>query len=102
MAAANVTITKKSVTGDQRRHYGTLNLGVYATGGSTYTASSFGLSKLAQLRLQSCGVLAGVPKIISIDTSGLKLQGWVPSTAAEIANTTDLTAMVVWWEAVGT
>lgn len=102
--ALSVTVEKRDVKGSDRVHRGFLNLGAYATGGIAYTPQAFGFgSKIAQLRLQQVGVLAGAPKLATVDETNSKIQAWslAAAPAAEVANATDLSAMVLRFEATG-
>jgi len=98
---ATATITNKNVTGNRRAHSGTMNLGVYATGGVAFTPSLFGIWRLDNVELPAIGLLAGAPRQLAIDWPNNKIMAF-DATGTQIAGAVDLSAMVVRFSARGT
>lgn len=105
--ALGVTITKKHVLGDEREHYGTLNLGVYATNGVAFTPGTFGLNKLSDLEIDNTGFL-GAANAANLrhaveDKANAKILAFYENAGAltQVANGVDLSTLTLRWRARG-
>jgi len=99
--AATVTFTNKGVAGNRRVHSGSMNLGVYATGGVPFTPSTFGLWRLDDVALPSIGLLTGAVRQVAIDWPNQKIMAF-DATGTQITASTDLSAMSLRFSARGT
>jgi|SRR5215467_6321302 len=100
--ALSVTITQKHVVADEREHVGTLNLGLYTTGGVNFTASSFGLWRIRDLQIPNALFTDGTPRSFGIDwvSSPPKIKVFGPGGTESAA--VDLSTMAPKWRAQGT
>lgn len=102
-----VTTTSKRVVSDRRRHQGTIAIGVYATGGVAFAAKDFGLNKLDELIVPEAGFLGAASaanfRHLAVDRTNKKIMVFTTTAGAitEVGNGTNLTTLVVPYEAIG-
>lgn len=78
--------------GDQKSRYGTVTFdSSYVTGGEPYVAGDFGLAFLNHLIITD----NGGADVVAWDKTNKKLIAYVRTTGVEVANTTDLSSLVI-------
>lgn len=93
----------RNVTGNRRVVTGTYTGPTsYATGGDAIDADDLGLARIQALTL---GVAADAsnanPRLLRLNAAGTKIIWYVPSTGAEVANATNLSAFTASLQAEG-
>lgn len=102
MGATTQVLGEQTVQGNKRITYGTIALSSsYATGGDTFTAARFGLSRIDKLFTES----AVLGRVVSVDMTNLKLlaygQDGTTGALVEAPNTTNLSTIVLDCMAIG-